>query len=124
MGSRGRPPASRDSGDGASDAYALTAISSSAMPEAPKSAAASISDFLKGKLSAARQTPITEPSPPASISDASAAADNIPAAKLAAASVSYNSSGKPTEQIAPKIPAWKQRLLAAKKGDTRKMETD
>jgi len=116
--SRGRPPASRDSGDGASDAYALTAISSSAMPEAPKSAAASISDFLKGKLSAARQTPITEPSPPASISDASAAADNIPAAKLAAASVSYNSSGKPTEQIAPKIPAWKQRLLAAKKGDT------
>merc|ERR1719369_2085166 len=59
--SRGRPPGSSsrdhggDGGGGVSDAYALTAISSSAMPEAPKSAAASISDFLKGKLATSRQ---------------------------------------------------------------------
>merc|ERR1719334_706859 len=53
--SRGRPSSS-----GATDAYALTAISSSAMSEAPKSAAASISDFLKGKLAASRQTSTTD----------------------------------------------------------------
>jgi len=101
--SRGRPSSS-----GATDAYALTAISSSAMSEAPKSAAASISDFLKGKLAASRQTSTTD-SPAAPTSDAAGA-------KHAAAPPSY--AAKPTEQITPKIPAWKQRLLAAKKGET------
>merc|ERR1719334_725854 len=101
--SRGRPSSS-----GTTDAYALTAISSSAMSEAPKSAAASISDFLKGKLAASRQTSTTD-SPAAPTSDAAGA-------KHAAAPPSY--AAKPTEQITPKIPAWKQRLLAAKKGET------
>ena len=88
--SRGRPSSS-----GATDAYALTAISSSAMSEAPKSAAASISDFLKGKLAASRQTSTTD-SPAAPTSDAAGA-------KHAAAPPSY--AAKPTEQITPKIPA-------------------
>merc|ERR1719369_1758293 len=91
--SRGRPSSS-----GATDAYALTAISSSAMSEAPKSAAASISDFLKGKLAASRQTSTTD-SPAAPTADAAGA-------KHAAAPPSY--AAKPTEQITPKIPAWKQ----------------
>jgi len=119
--SRGRPASSRDSG-GATDAYALTAISSSAMPEAPKSAAASISDFLKGKLASARQSSVQE-STPTSPTDASSMSSLSTAAAskhAAAASTPANiySAGKPSEQIAPKIPAWKQRLLAAKKGDT------
>merc|ERR1712015_294391 len=58
--SRGRPASTHGAPPPPSDAYALTAISSSAMPEAPKSAAASISDFLKGKLSSARQPSTTD----------------------------------------------------------------
>jgi len=118
--SRGRPASSRDSG-GATDAYALTAISSSAMPEAPKSAAASISDFLKGKLASARQPSVQE-STPTSPTDAYTASSSTAASKHAAAAstpANIYSAGKQTpEQITPKIPAWKQRLLAAKKGDT------
>merc|ERR550519_2968472 len=114
---RGRPPSGRESGGGGSgsDAHSLTAISSSAMQEAPKSAAASISDFLKGKLSSSssRAAVGADSSSPSSTLDASTTAAKLTAAKLAA-----SSSAKPTEQIAPKIPAWKQRLLATKKGDS------
>jgi len=111
--SRGRPPHGPPS-----DAYALTAISSSAMPEAPKSAAASISDFLKGKLATARQQ-----SDPATAGSGSASeGPSAPTAASLAAKHAVNpytaSASKPSEQITPKIPAWKQRLLAAKKGET------
>lgn len=96
---RGAAPASR----GGRDAQALTAMSSSAMAEAPKSAAASISDFLKGKLASNRAPP-----------DADAAKHADRAASAAASAL----PPKPTQEIAPKIPAWKQRLMAAKKADT------
>lgn len=123
----GGRPASRDGsissgGGGPSDAYALTAISSSAMSEAPKSAAASISDFLKGKLSAARQSSVTESSPsgPSAAQTALSKAAPTGGNKDGTASkyCDINDPRKPSEQITPKIPAWKQRLLAAKKGDT------
>jgi len=97
---------------------ALTAMSSSAMPEAPKSAAASISDFLKGKLASARQTSIPDSSP----NDALSSSMTAPPPASSATKHDIYSAGKQqqqhSEQITPKIPAWKQRLLAAKKGDT------
>jgi len=117
--SRGRPSTTREGPP--SDAYALTAISSSAMPEAPKSAAASISDFLKGKLASARQTSTAADSPPSGSEGPSSAstAASLAAKHAAGPAASYAaSSTKQPEQIAPKIPAWKQRLLAAKKGET------
>merc|ERR1719187_1534195 len=119
--SRGRP-ASTHGAPPPSDAYALTAISSSAMPEAPKSAAASISDFLKGKLSSARQPSTTDSA--AGSGGAGGSEGGGPseptAASLAAkhaANPITSYAAKQPEQITPKIPAWKQRLLAAKKGD-------